>query len=1199
MSSAPVLVSIPVVVGQPPIVNSGSDQTICTSSPIAYLSSTIQNATDGIWSGGNGTFNPSNTSLTLAYTPTAAEISLGSVTLTFTSTGAGGGCVNAHDSVTIYYPPLLSVSLGSQLLSCNNSTASLFPTVSGGVTPYKFLWNNGSTSSSINVGAGNYCVNITDVIGCSSSTCSNITVPPALALSMSSADATTNGGSDGSATATPSGGTPLYTYLWSHSGQTTQTATGLLYGVYSAVVADANGCSISLSTVVNEPRCFGFQNIISETDILCNGDLTGTALSTVSGGTAPYTYSWNTFPEQTTVSVSNLGAGTYMATVTEENGCIDVSNIVISQPEKLIATMNRTNASFVGASDGTATANASGGTSPYTYSWSNGRTSSAISNLVAGIYSVTISDNNGCSLLDNVQIYDPPCSKIIMNTYKTNVSCIGASDGTATAQILFGVPPYYYQWSNGATTSTITGLSAGVYSVTGWGTLLCTHFANVTIAEPSILSLGIAPTDISCASVNDGTIDLTVSGGAFPYNFNWSNGVTVEDQYYLSNGNYSVTVTDANLCTSSASTSITRPIQISTSGTKTDVTCYGGSDGSVTITTISGGVFPYAFLWSNGATTQNISGLSKGQYVLTITDANGCHNSLPLSFLVDEPEIASASSITKICPVPLSGVSEVIVTPSGGNGGLYQISFDNGTTFGVAGNYIGILSIANSYSVIVQDSLGCISSVSSITIPDSISLSAVSSAYAGGYNISCNGLSDGNINLTASGGTTAYSYLWNSGHTTKNISNITAGNYFVTVADTNSCTKVLFVPITQPAVLVATASITTNYNGNSVSCNGSADGVIDVTVTGGTTAYMYLWNNSQTTQNISGLGGGTYFVTVTDVNNCQTTSSVTLTQPTVLDLSASTTNVSCHGLSDGAINLSPIGGTSPYVFLWSNSQTTEDITGLNENSYSVTVTDANGCSQSASVNINEQSPIQLLFSSTNPNCYGDNNGSINLSASGGVAPYTYLWSNGATTQNISDLNAGIYIVNVLDGNRCARVDTIIITQPDSLHVVISAHVYPSGYNINPHGSADGSITLEVTGGTSPYTYLWSNKSTTQNLENIPAMHYSVLVSDNHGCTYIVSMTLTEPLVLEMPTGYSPNGDGMNDYFVVHGLEIYPINNIEVYNRWGNIVFLKENYMNEWNGHNNNGDDLPDATYFVVLTINNREIRLTGYVDLRR
>jgi gliding motility-associated-like protein len=253
------------------------------------------------------------------------------------------------------------------------------------------------------------------------------------------------------------------------------------------------------------------------------------------------------------------------------------------------------------------------------------------------------------------------------------------------------------------------------------------------------------------------------------------------------------------------------------------------------------------------------------------------------------------------------------------------------------------------------------------------------------------------------------------------------------------------------------------------------------------------------------------------------------------------------------------------------------------------------------VTITQQSPVQLLANSINPSCYGYSNGLINLSASGGAGPYTYAWTNGEVSQNLSNIPAGTYIVSVLDANHCGKTETFVITQPDSLYAEITGYTFSTGYNVYPYGGSNGNISLEVTGGTNPYAYIWSNGSTTQNLENVPAGPYIVIVTDNQGCKDTAAITLSQPYVLEMPTAISPNGDNQNDYFVVHGLDVYPDNEILIYNRWGDEVYSKKGYMNEWNGEGPDGRSLPDATYFVILKVRvgDTDRVLTGYVDVRK
>lgn len=1178
--------SVPVIVAQKPVVNAGPDQTVCTASPIAYLSAIVQNASGGVWSGGNGTYSPDSTSLNLAYTPTAAELAAGQVILILTSTGAGGGCMNSPDTVIIHYPQLLTVALGSQSLSCDNSVTTLSPTVTGGITPYTYLWNTGSDSSTIDVGAGNFCVGIIDSLGCEVSACANVTAPPSLSLAMSSIDATSNGGSDGSATATVSGGTSPYTYLWTPGSQTTQTATGLSYGIYSVLVTDSNGCTINLSTVVNEPRCLSFQVTTSGTNILCNGDSTGTALSMVAGGTAPYTYSWNTTPPQSTTSVSNLSAGTYTLTVTESNGCVDVSNIAIFQPTQLNNTISHTNTTTVNGTDGSVTTNISGGISPYTYSWNTGDTTSSLTNVPEGVYSVTITDANGCTLTDSTSVYDPKCGTIALNVYSTSVTCAGGSNGTASAQILFGSPPYQYQWSNGATTQTITGLSAGVYTVISWEKKRCEHFANVIVTEPSPLSIALAPTNISCSDQNDGTIDLTVSGGTFPYTFSWSNGINVEDQYFLSNENYSVTVADANGCSASASTSITRPTPVVATGIKLDVICFSDSSGSVDAS-VSGGVPPYTYSWSNGASSEDISGLPAGEYILVPSDANGCSTASSFSILIDEPAEVSVYTFTINCPVPNSGVAEVIVAPTGGNNGPYQISFDNGTTylsagdyneflpidstyyvvikdgnnchsftdtltinpevyissisfatcfpsgttttpvivipaggaggpyqvsfdngitFGAAGDYSGDLLIANTYNIVVKDSLGCTSVPSTIIIPDTITLNAASFTYAGGYNVSCNGMSDGNIDLTVTGGTAPYTYSWSNNSTTEDISGIIAGTYSVTVSDTNGCSISLNKLLTEPGLLTTTI-ITSDFNGFAVSCKDSVNATIDLSVNGGASPYSYNWSNGFVSEDMNSIGAGMYSLIVTDANGCIAKDTVLLNEPAALTLNTLVTNATCNGFSNGSIDLIINGGVSSYSQIWSTNATTEDVSGLLAGNYSVNVTDANGCMLTTSAVINEPAILSATTSSTNVLCNGGNTGTATVTASGGIIPYTYLWSGGQTTSMATNLSAGTYTITVTDSNACTFTSFTTVSEPTALTAIASST------DVLCNGGNTGTATIKENGGISPYSYLWSDGQTTPVASGLTAGTYSVTVTDNNACVFTTSVIVNEPTPL--------------------------------------------------------------------------------------
>ena len=371
-------------------------------------------------------------------------------------------------------------------------------------------------------------------------------------------------------------------------------------------------------------------------------------------------------------------------------------------------------------------------------------------------------------------------------------------------------------------------------------------------------------------------------------------------------------------------------------------------------------------------------------------------------------------------------------------------------------------------------------------------------------NVNCFTGATGTIDLTVTDGTSPYTYIWNNGETTEDISNLNAGTYTVTVTDANGCVTTATATISQPAgSLTATVSVTQNVN-----CFGGSNGSIDLTATDGTAPYTYQWNNGATTEDISNLSAGTYAVTVTDANGCSFTISATITQPNAA-LNGSgvvTQNVSCNAGANGTIDLTVVDGTAPYTYSWSNGETTEDISNLAAGTYTVTVTDANGCTFTTSLTVTQPAAALNTNISITQNvlCYGGANGSIDLTATDGTAPYTYIWSNGATTEDITNLTAGTYTVTVTDANGCTTTATGTVTQPSAS---LSAGTSVT-QNVSCNGGNNGSITLTVNGGTAPYTYNWSNGDTTQNIGNLASGNYAVTITDANGCTAIATAAIT-------------------------------------------------------------------------------------------
>ena len=235
----------------------------------------------------------------------------------------------------------------------------------------------------------------------------------------------------------------------------------------------------------------------------------------------------------------------------------------------------------------------------------------------------------------------------------------------------------------------------------------------------------------------------------------------------------------------------------------------------------------------------------------------------------------------------------------------------------------------------------------------------------------------------------------------------------------------------------------------------------------------------------------------------------------------------------------------------------------------------------------------------NATCYGFENANIDLKIAGGVLPYRFDWSNDSNTEDLDSISYGNYNVTVTDSNNCILIDTFEITQPDSLVGTIVSPILDNGHNVSFNTSEDGSIEVEVMGGTLEYEYDWSSGDVLEDLFNVGAGDYIVVITDNQGCEMELAITLTEPMGFDVPTAFSPNGDNSNDNFLIRGIEAYPDNQFKVFNRWGNLVYEKDNYLNEWAGENLNGKQLPDGTYFVTLRVNDGEIDYKGYVDLRR
>jgi hypothetical protein len=521
-----------------------------------------------------------------------------------------------------------------------------------------------------------------------------------------------------------------------------------------------------------------------------------------------------------------------------------------------------------------------------------------------------------------------------------------------------------------------------------------------------------------------------------------------------------------------------------TATTVTPVSCNGGSNGAIDVT-VTNGSGNYTYSWSNTQTTQDISGLTAGSYTLSLTDNTGNCSAVSSAIVVSEPTALSAT-LDSIVNVKCNGASTggIYLTVSGGTPG-YTFLWSNGTTNEDLTNLP-----AGVYTGTVTDSKGCTLSTPQpvpINQPTAIVITVDST-----HNNFC-GANDGAVYVSVSGGTAGYTYLWSNNSTNQDITGLSTGTYTLVVTDANACTVSGSGTVNNSSGLVIASAIT------NVTCNGANNGAINVTVTGGSGSYSFTWSNSQTTEDLSGLAAGSYTVTVDDDNsNCIATSNpLVVTEPGMLMLdNDSSTNVKCNGTATGAVYVTPMGGTAPYSFSWSNSAQTEDLTAVGAGTYLATVTDSHGCAASSSaVTITEPAAVVFTLDSATGNlCFGLTNGALYTTASGGTGNLTVIWNNTANTGDITNLASGNYTATVTDDNGCSASVTGTVSGPSAALSATSVSTDQT------QGSSNGAINVTIAGGTSPYTSLWNNGITTEDLTGITAGNYSVTITDANGCT---------------------------------------------------------------------------------------------------
>jgi len=661
------------------------------------------------------------------------------------------------------------------------------------------------------------------------------------------------------------------------------------------------------------------------------------------------------------------------------------------------------------------------------------------------------------------------CSALYFNI--THVSCNGYNDGNINLTVQNGTAPYTYFWSDPsgftATSEDISNLLGGTYTVLVTDGFGCSETASVQVINPNPITINnISTTNVTCFGLNNGSVSLNASGGFSPYTIDFG----IHNASALTQGVYSVTVTDSNNCPSvNTAFTILEPGELIINPIASDISCNGYNNGSVFIT-VSGGSYPFSFTWSGPnsyfSPFQNINNLVPGNYNLYLVDANGC--SASYNVLINEPNLMnnSINSTNVSCNGGTDGI--INISPTGGVQ-PYSYVWNNGSNLQ---DQINIS--AGIYTVNITDVNGCNLPVITtlVTEPPASVINEVIT------DVDCFGNYSAEIDVSyfPSSAVNQFSYNWSGPNSyvsaLEDISNISAGLYILTVLENGVCNKVVSFMVNEPNALVVMEST------QNVSCYGGADATVNLSISGGIPIYSSDWFGI----NPQYLSAGSYLYTITDQNNCTITNTVNVIQPLqALMVNSSVTPVSCNNGSNGTALLNIMGGTAPYSSLWPNANENQ----LNAGYHQYITTDYNGCTVEDSVFIQQPSPLQIIENISTVLCYGGNTGTANLSLSGATPPYQVDWQ---TVNNLS-LNAGNYMYDVTDINNCIISGILFVSQPSAIAVqnTISPSTCPY---IN-----DGSVINIVTGGVSPYTQNWNGF----NPQSLNEGNYSFTVVDANGC----------------------------------------------------------------------------------------------------
>lgn len=1015
-------------------------------------------------------------------------------------------------------------------------------------------------------------------------------VPPVIAPGATIIAASCFGSNTGGVSISVSEGAGAFTYLWSNQA-TSKDLQNVAKGTYTVTVTNVGNPLTAVATFVVPGPDSALISQVTKTDAGCANQVLGTLQAVVTGGQKPYTYAWSSglsaLPE-----LKNVPLGTYQLTLTDALGCAIVSTPLVIKQSNLSLSIQKVDAICLGRNTGSIALTVTGGEAAYSYLWDKGLPSLANhSNLAPDNYNVTLTDATGCQIFRSITIGQTDGISItaVQPTYINN-----GNDGAIDLTVQGTKGLVTYNWTGPgtytATTKNISNLDTGNYCLIVRDTTAC----RAEICIKMVRKLQFAPAEVvnPCEGSITGSITLSLTGGVAPFSYKWSNGETVQNLSRLAPGNYSVTVTDAQ--NASLSLSVTLSEQSKPRVTPTIIHVTGApsnNNGQISLSVV-GGSAPYTFLWDNGATTSTIETLVTGKYCVKVSDNSSCP--VDTCFNIEYKLVPLAVDVTTtgvLCPRDTSGKAKVMI--SGGTS-PYKLTLSlNGQIFNTTN---GILNLENLrggvINYIVEDAINtkkegsfAISTPTPFTVEPTVKHDSEESGCTG------------RIVLSISGGTAAYTVNWNTNNTGLQLISLCEGSYTPSIRDANGCTFVgapIFVN-----TFSAKPAITKS------DCPEDLNGSVILDVQGGKTPYKFRWVNSKgdtisSSKDLIDVMSGVYTVVIGEASGNEVVRIYNVEAKNILTANVKANSnfngfvVSCLSNKDGILEVTARNnsGSTSFVYEWLLNGNLASSSSLFQNAaagmYQVKISDPLGCTITREINATAPTKVDLNASVIDIGCPAARNGSIVVSASGGVpgSTYVYIWNNGVRGPSLNLIPQGIYSIEVEDKNNCKYTQTYTLKDPTPIVVTLKATPTLDDKN------CDGKITASATGGFPPYYYSWPQIAgkTDSFLLNLCPGIYGLQLTDSRGCAPNPAISVVEVnderfACLEYRKLITPDGDGLNEEFIINCVTFNPAyqqNQLRIFNRWGQLVLDQKNYRNDWRGTTINGELLPQGVYYFTL-----------------